>query len=82
MILQSLVILLIGKILIFQQQKKIINNLKLDNEDIKLNILELKDDEKGSKSIIIRKKKHCVFVKKLDSLLNYSSSESESESKS
>ena len=56
MILQSLVILLIGKILIFQQQKNIINNLKLDNEDIKLNILELKDDEKGSKSIIIRKK--------------------------
>ena len=55
--------------------------MKLDNEDIKLNILELKDDEKGSKSIIIRKKTLRI-CKKLDSLLNYSSSESESESKS
>ena len=66
-----------------------------DTEDIKLNILEIKhneeidyvyesklDDRKNKVNLLLLEKKHYIFVKNLFSILNYLSSESESESKS
>ena len=64
-----------------------------DNEDINLNILEIKDNEeidhvyesklddrKNKVNLLLLEKKHYVFVKNLFSILNYSSSESKSKS--
>ena len=42
----------------------------------------LVDDGKNKVNLLLLEKKHHVYIKDLDSLLNYSSSESESESKS
>ena len=69
---------------------------EIDNEDVNLNILAIKDDEeidhiyksqfkpdrKDKSDLLLLESKHYTCVKNLDLLLAYSSSESESESKS
>ena len=70
--------------------------LEISNEDVRLNILEIKsdeketdyiyesnfDDRKNKVNLLLLEKRHYVFVKDLDSLFHDSSSESEPESKS
>ena len=80
----------------FPTTKQDYKQFEIDNEDINLNILKIKgdekeidyiyksnfDDRKNKVNLLLLENKHYTHVKKLDSLLNYSSSESESESKS
>ena len=80
----------------FPTTKQDYKQFEIDNEDINLNILKIKgdeketdyiyksnfDDRKNKVNLLLLENKHYTHVKNLDSLLNYSSSESESESKS
>ena len=86
-------ILLIGKILIFHLQLKIIyKELEANNEDITLNVLEIDDNEKVyctyKSSLFDRKnkvnllllEKSIMYMFYLFSMMNYSSDISESNS--
>ena len=80
----------------FLPTEKDYKQFETDNKELNLNILKIKDNEeeidyvcqsneldrKHKINLLSLEDKHYVCVKGLDSLLNYSSSESESESKS